>query len=100
MGTLSEIRPGATEPINRCPGGFVNVGKNKADPVYGWDNGYGRHIAGVAAFQAGKYLVSNQEFLAFRSSKWLSHGKLLGRRGSRVAASYTCRIPYLLDQAW
>ena len=29
------------------------------------DNEYGSHVAEVPAFQAGKYLVSNQEFLAF-----------------------------------
>ena len=45
--------------------GKVHLGKNKSDPVYGWDNEYGSHTAEVAAFQAGKYLVSNQEFLGF-----------------------------------
>ncbi len=32
---------------------------------YGWDNEYGRHVADVPAFQAGKMLVSNAEFLPF-----------------------------------
>ncbi|MBA4142345.1 MAG: 5-histidylcysteine sulfoxide synthase [Nitrosospira sp.] len=45
--------------------GAVHLGKKKTDQTYGWDNEYGTHIAGVAALQAGKYLVSNQEFLAF-----------------------------------
>ena len=45
--------------------GTVHLGKNKSDPVFGWDNEYGSHVAEVAAFQAGKYLVSNQEFLGF-----------------------------------
>src|SRR5688500_7599946 len=45
--------------------GTVRLGKNKSDPVFGWDNEYGSHVAEVAAFQAGKYLVSNQEFLGF-----------------------------------
>ena len=45
--------------------GIVNVGKSKGDLLYGWDNEYVRHIAEVPAFQAGKYLVSNQEFLEF-----------------------------------
>ena len=45
--------------------GTVRLGKDKADPTYGWDNEYGSHVAEVAAFKTGKYLVSNQEFLAF-----------------------------------
>jgi 5-histidylcysteine sulfoxide synthase/putative 4-mercaptohistidine N1-methyltranferase len=47
------------------PEGTVRLGKNKTDSTYGWDNEYGTHIAEVASFQAGKYLVSNQEFFAF-----------------------------------
>src|SRR5215217_2139232 len=47
------------------PEGVVQLGKLKTDPVYGWDNEYGKHLAEVAAFQAAKYLVSNGEFLAF-----------------------------------
>ena len=47
------------------PEGAVHLGKKKTDPTYGWDNEYGSHIAQIAAFQAGKYLVSNEEFLAF-----------------------------------
>ncbi|GBG12897.1 SAM-dependent methyltransferase [Novimethylophilus kurashikiensis] len=45
--------------------GTVTLGKSKADPYYGWDNEYGRHEAEVPAFQATKFLVSNQEFLTF-----------------------------------
>ena len=109
---LEHVRPhSAWEPCRKSgkapqnqlinvPAGIVNVGKSKTDPSYGWDNEYGRHIAEVPAFQAGKYLVSNQEFLDIRSSKWLPYGKLLGRRRSRLATSYPCGIPYFLDQAW
>ena len=43
----------------------VYLGKSRNDPIYGWDNEYGSHIAEVPAFQAGQYLVSNQEFLPF-----------------------------------
>ncbi len=46
--------------------GNVKIGKDRADPVtYGWDNEFGQHDAEVSSFQASKYLVSNQEFLAF-----------------------------------
>ena len=45
--------------------GSVQVGKTFDDPIFGWDNEYGRHETEVPAFQASRYLVSNQEFLAF-----------------------------------
>ena len=47
------------------PAGNVDLGKAYADSVYGWDNEYGQHKAELEAFQAAKYLVSNQEFLEF-----------------------------------
>lgn len=47
-------------------GGMVKIGKDFANPgTYGWDNEFGEHHAQVADFKASKYLVSNQEFLAF-----------------------------------
>ncbi len=61
-------RKSGPAPQNRLivvPEGTVHLGKSKTDPSYGWDNEYGRHVAEVPAFQAGCYLVSNQEFLAF-----------------------------------
>jgi len=46
--------------------GTVTIGKSKTDQShYGWDNEYGSHSADISAFQASKYLVSNQEFLPF-----------------------------------
>lgn len=45
--------------------GKVQLGKDKTDPIYGWDNEYGHHEAELPAFQASRYLVSNQEFLGF-----------------------------------
>lgn len=47
------------------PAGEVKLEKTKADPHYGWDNEYGSHNAQVPAFKAGRFLVSNGEFLAF-----------------------------------
>mgnify|MGYP000663403235 FL=1 len=46
--------------------GKIQIGENKENQkYYGWDNEYGNHAADIPAFQASKYLVSNQEFLAF-----------------------------------
>jgi 5-histidylcysteine sulfoxide synthase/putative 4-mercaptohistidine N1-methyltranferase len=47
------------------PDGVVRLGKQKPAPTYGWDNEYGRHEAGIAAFQVSRYLVSNREYLDF-----------------------------------
>jgi 5-histidylcysteine sulfoxide synthase/putative 4-mercaptohistidine N1-methyltranferase len=47
------------------PQGNVRLGKTREHPLYGWDNEYGILSAGVDAFRAGRYLVSNQEFLEF-----------------------------------
>jgi len=47
------------------PAGLVRLGRSFDDPVYGWDNEYGQHQADIPAFQAGKFLVSNAEFLPF-----------------------------------
>ena len=46
--------------------GTVTLNKNKNDcEYYGWDNEFGLHQIDIPAFQASKYLVTNQEFLAF-----------------------------------
>jgi 5-histidylcysteine sulfoxide synthase/putative 4-mercaptohistidine N1-methyltranferase len=45
--------------------GAVQIGKTKEHPLYGWDNEYGFLSAPVAEFRAGRYLVSNKEFLEF-----------------------------------
>ncbi len=46
-------------------GGTVVLGKDKDHPLYGWDNEFGRHESEVWDFKAGKYLVSNGEYLGF-----------------------------------
>lgn len=62
-------------------GGKVSLGKDRDHPLYGWDNEFGRHTFDVADFQAGKYLVSNREFLDFvtaggyrQASWWTEEG--------------------------
>ncbi len=55
-------------PVNNyvsIPAGEVTLGKSYDDDYYGWDNEYGEHHAKVNAFQASRYIVSNQEFLEF-----------------------------------
>ena len=45
--------------------GEVRLGKTHQNRLYGWDNEYGKHEILLKAFSAGKYLVSNHEFLPF-----------------------------------
>lgn len=55
-------------PVNsliNIPAGRVVLGRSLAEPIYGWDNEYGRHQADVPAFQCAQYLVSNHEFMEF-----------------------------------
>jgi 5-histidylcysteine sulfoxide synthase len=47
------------------PGGAVRLGKDRNYPRYGWDNEYGSLTVEVAPFRAGKYYVTNGEYLAF-----------------------------------
>ena len=58
----------ATAPNNELvaiSAGKVSLGKSADDPIYGWDNEYGTHQVDINQFQTSKFLVSNQEFLAF-----------------------------------
>jgi 5-histidylcysteine sulfoxide synthase/putative 4-mercaptohistidine N1-methyltranferase len=60
----------------KVKGGSLKLGKSKDNPLYGWDNEYGVYETAVQDFKAGKYLVSNREYLAFveaggyLESKW------------------------------
>ncbi len=61
--------------------GKVSIGKDYADPVYGWDNEYGHHSVDITDFEASKFLVSNLEFLGFvkaggyqEDQYWLEEG--------------------------
>ena len=60
----------------------IKLGKTEQHNLYGWDNEYGEYREDVAAFQASKYLVSNEEFMAFvldggyaDKSYWSEEGK-------------------------
>jgi 5-histidylcysteine sulfoxide synthase/putative 4-mercaptohistidine N1-methyltranferase len=51
------------------PPGPVTMGKTKDHPLYGWDNEYGSATFNIEEFRAGRYLVSNQEFMEFVEDK-------------------------------
>jgi len=57
-----------TSPINELvpiTGQLIKFGKPDSDDTFGWDNEYGEDQLTVNDFSTSKYLVSNQEFLAF-----------------------------------
>ena len=57
-----------TPPTNEfldVDGGEIEYGKDKSNPLYGWDNEFGHAEAKIKPFKASKYLVSNSEFLEF-----------------------------------
>jgi 5-histidylcysteine sulfoxide synthase/putative 4-mercaptohistidine N1-methyltranferase len=55
-------------PINELvsiKGRVIEFGKPASDDTFGWDNEYGNDQLKVNDFSTSKYLVSNQEYLAF-----------------------------------
>ncbi|MDY7004203.1 MAG: 5-histidylcysteine sulfoxide synthase [Cyanobacteriota bacterium] len=63
------------------PAGTVTIGKPWAEPLFGWDNEYGKRQVRVRSFQASQYLVTNREFYEFvaaggyqESKYWTEHG--------------------------
>jgi 5-histidylcysteine sulfoxide synthase/putative 4-mercaptohistidine N1-methyltranferase len=64
--TTSAIAP--ENELVAVQGKLVEFGKPSNDETFGWDNEYGHNSLVVNDFSASKYLVSNQEFLAFVKS--------------------------------
>lgn len=60
-----ESGPAPENALVDIPAGEVRLGRSLEEPIYGWDNEYGTHHAEVPAFQAARYLVSNDEYRAF-----------------------------------
>lgn len=62
-------------------GGRVVLGKSKDHPLYGWDNEFGHHESEVWDFAAGRYLVSNREYLGFVEDGGYEHEDHWTREG-------------------
>jgi len=82
-------------------GGKVVLGKGQDHPLYGWDNEFGRHEGDIWDFKAAKYLVSNQEFLAFVEAKGYESEKYWTEEGWRWVQYSLARHPlfWLADTA-
>ena len=77
----------------KVDGGTVELGKSKANELYGWDNEYGYSSEQVESFSASKYLVSNQEYLAFVEANGYATEKYWSEEGWRWACYREAKCP-------
>ena len=85
-----------TAPENRLlsvSGGHVTLGKTEEENTYGWDNEYGSQSYQVAGFKASKYLVSNQEYLAFVKADGYRHLRYWDDEGKAWLAYTQATMP-------
>ncbi|MBD3756008.1 MAG: 5-histidylcysteine sulfoxide synthase [Gammaproteobacteria bacterium] len=64
-------------------GGEIQLNHQDPADTYGWDNEYGRHDTVVADFKAAKFLVSNQEYLAFVEAGGYENADYWSEEGNR-----------------
>ncbi len=74
-------------------GGRVVLGKSKDHPLYGWDNEFGRQENDVWDFSAGRYLVSNREFLGFVEDRGYEQEDLWTQEGWKWVSFSKARHP-------
>ena len=79
-------RQAGPAPVNELvaiPPASVRLGRQRGEPRYGWDNEYGCHEAVTTAFQASRYVVSNEEYLAFVEAGGYRDDSLWTEEGAR-----------------
>ncbi|MBN2241059.1 MAG: 5-histidylcysteine sulfoxide synthase [Acidobacteria bacterium] len=74
-------------------GGRVVLGKSRDHPLYGWDNEFGRRETEVRDFSAGRYLVSNREYLGFVEDRGYEREEFWTAEGWKWAAFSGARHP-------
>src|SRR5579862_6896587 len=50
------------------PAGETSLGLSRSEPAFGWDNEFEAHTVAVPSFEMDRYMVSNQQFLAFMNA--------------------------------
>jgi len=63
--TCKDSANAPTNELVPIQGKLVEFGKPSCDNTFGWDNEYGHNTISLDNFSVSKYLVSNQEYLAF-----------------------------------
>ncbi len=89
----TESGPAPENELLPVAGGHVVLGKQHNDPLYGWDNEYGRQINDVWDFSASRYLVSNQEFLGFVKDRGYENEEYWTEEGRKWVAFSKARHP-------
>ncbi len=99
---LTSVEPWSTchntgrAPINELvsvKGQLIELGKPTSDDTFGWDNEYGYDQLKVKDFRASKYLVSNQEYLAFIEAKGYQQGDYWTEEGQQWLAFTKASMP-------
>ncbi|MGB4812696.1 MAG: 5-histidylcysteine sulfoxide synthase [Methylophilaceae bacterium] len=75
------------------PAGDLHLDKKEQAAYYAWDNEYGLHEAHVATFLASRYLVSNEEFLAFVSAGGYAQDAFWAEEGLKWKSYAQARHP-------
>ncbi len=57
--------PAPVNELATVPGSTVTLGKDRAHPLYGWDNEYGCQEHEIVDFKVSRFLVSNGEYREF-----------------------------------
>mgnify|MGYP000190075202 CR=1 FL=1 len=80
--TCPEVGIAPNNELINLNGKNIVFGKPEDDDTFGWDNEYGHDEITLASFATSKYLVSNQEYLAFveasgyqKSQFWTEEGQ-------------------------
>lgn len=89
-GTFEQTPNNALLPV---AGGAVTLGKDRSDPLYGWDNEYGEAHIDVADFAASRLLVSNGEFLEFVTAGGYQQAEFWSDEGWRWVQFRQARHP-------
>jgi len=74
-------------------GRLVEFGKPASDDTFGWDNEYGYDQLNVNDFYTSKYLVSNQEYLAFIEAKGYQQNDYWSEEGQQWLAFTKATMP-------
>jgi len=75
-------------------GGEIKLGKLREHHLYGWDNEYGSYEEQIADFQAGKYLVSNGEFMEFVENGGYENGAYWDEEGLEFLRKSKTKHPH------
>jgi len=100
---LTAVEPWSTcsytgnAPLNELmpiKGRLIEFGKPATDDTFGWDNEYGYDQLSVDDFHISKYIVSNQEYLAFIEAKGYQQGDYWTEEGQQWLAFTKATMPH------